>query len=443
VGKEIVYCQGCGISLREDDFGRGKALTLENRPYCAACRPAAGESEAPPPAAAPSLEVRRETTARKRKTSTAHIPALGPASSKRVPAVRSERRAGFPLPLVVGGATGALLLVVLVAALASGGKRPARSPEETADSRPAPSRVEATPPARVEAPAPSRVEGAEPARRPPEERQPQELKPPTEQEKASRLDTFLAQIRELIAGDKAFQRRAEIQNMIAATRKDAGARAGEVDRLQAEYEKGFGETAERLAAFAVSEARRLAAQKRFEEASAKLDEYPPAFQGTRAGDAVRKLKEDLVGLQVEAALADRSGPPTATWGPWRVWSSREDGMPQILPAHAGRSNVYLTHPLDRQTPARLEREFAVPAGKRTSLSFWVAPHEKGDWELRAWVAGKAALQRAVGPANSGWKQVTMDLTPWAGKEVTVRLENAPTDWSWEHGYWADFALKAE
>ena len=36
---EIVYCGGCGKALREDDFSRGQARFLDNRPWCAECRP--------------------------------------------------------------------------------------------------------------------------------------------------------------------------------------------------------------------------------------------------------------------------------------------------------------------------------------------------------------------------------------------------------------------
>ncbi len=419
MGKEIVYCQDCGISLREDDFARGKAHTFENRPYCAECR---AVPEAPPPPE-PLPETRRETTTRKRKTSTAHIPTLGPASSKRVPAARPR---GANTALIAGGAAGGLALLLLVAALASGGNRPRTPPPEREEPASSAARPE---PSREPRPAP------EPARRAPEQRQPEELKPPTEQDKSARIDAFLAQIREAIAADTAFERRAEIQNMISAARKDAGARA---DKLKAEYEKGFEEACQRLADFAASEARRLAAQKKFDEALAKIEEYPAAFGSTRHAEALRKLRDEIVGLQVEAALSGGE-----RWGEWRVSSSTGEGGARVVASHAGRPNAYETHPHNRTVPAALERAIDVPAGKKSTLSFWVAPHARGDWELRAVVDGKQVLKQAVGPPGGGWKQVAIDLTPWAGKKVPVRLENAATDWSYEFGYWSDIEIRAE
>lgn len=36
---EIVYCGGCGKVLREDEFSRGLARFLDNRPWCSECKP--------------------------------------------------------------------------------------------------------------------------------------------------------------------------------------------------------------------------------------------------------------------------------------------------------------------------------------------------------------------------------------------------------------------
>jgi hypothetical protein len=41
MGKEIVYCDGCGNILREKEFARGLAHTLDNRHFCVRCRPLA------------------------------------------------------------------------------------------------------------------------------------------------------------------------------------------------------------------------------------------------------------------------------------------------------------------------------------------------------------------------------------------------------------------
>jgi hypothetical protein len=34
-----------------------------------------------------------------------------------------------------------------------------------------------------------------------------------------------------------------------------------------------------------------------------------------------------------------------------------------------------------------------------------------------------------------WKDVVIDLSAHAGKEVTIRLEGHATGWTWEFSYW--------
>ena len=41
MGKGIVYCSKCGTILREKEFARGLAHTLDHRHYCTRCRPLA------------------------------------------------------------------------------------------------------------------------------------------------------------------------------------------------------------------------------------------------------------------------------------------------------------------------------------------------------------------------------------------------------------------
>ena len=48
MGKSIVYCDGCGVRLLDEDFAKGRAVGIENRSFCASCRPAA-KAAAPMP----------------------------------------------------------------------------------------------------------------------------------------------------------------------------------------------------------------------------------------------------------------------------------------------------------------------------------------------------------------------------------------------------------
>lgn len=121
------------------------------------------------------------------------------------------------------------------------------------------------------------------------------------------------------------------------------------------------------------------------------------------------------------------------------------GAPALLESFRGRSNVLITHPLKQGVPDLLTREIAIAAGKRTTLVLAVSHHEAGDWELRVRVAGETVLTREVGPktAPDGWLEVTMDLTPYAGKTVPVELVNQPTGWMCEAAYWGSVKVVEE
>jgi hypothetical protein len=135
----------------------------------------------------------------------------------------------------------------------------------------------------------------------------------------------------------------------------------------------------------------------------------------------------------------------ALWNPeWRVVAPDFEGSPAKLVEFAGKQNVLLTHPFDREKPAALERELTVPAGQKTTLKFSVAAHEKGDWELRVLANGKPLHKQPIARhGNEVWHPVTVDLTPLAGQKVTLRLENAANGWSWEFGYWSALEVKSE
>jgi hypothetical protein len=194
-----------------------------------------------------------------------------------------------------------------------------------------------------------------------------------------KLQAFLSQIGAIIREDVRKERTDEIVNMFAVASKIAGVRATEVEKQKQEY-------------------------------LGTLDE------------PVRRA---------------------ALWAEWKITSGVEKGSNAILPSHEGRESVLMTHPIDRNTPAKLERELDLPAGKRSTLQFWIACHKQGDFELRVYADGKQLVKEMVGPAGSGWKEKSIDLTPYAGKRVALRLEDFPNNWEFEHAYWSDLTVRSE
>jgi putative membrane-bound dehydrogenase-like protein len=121
-----------------------------------------------------------------------------------------------------------------------------------------------------------------------------------------------------------------------------------------------------------------------------------------------------------------------------------EGGVAFVKDHFGRDAVR-THPVDRGTPCILRRDVNVPAGKTTHLVLSVSHDAKGDWQLVVRADGKALHDSIIGPnsAKDGWQDVTVDLTPYAGKTVKLELQNKPNNWAWEFAYWGKVAIESK
>ena len=129
---------------------------------------------------------------------------------------------------------------------------------------------------------------------------------------------------------------------------------------------------------------------------------------------------------------------------WKISRCGPDLEPGLRAEYRGRKNVFMTHPLNRQTGCVLSRKMEVPAGRKTTLRVVVAPDDRGDWTLIAKANGKRLTKRRIASQTTkdGWVEVALDLTPWAGQSVNLELINQPDGWSFEAGYWGEIALES-
>ncbi|MEN9675517.1 MAG: hypothetical protein RIS76_1413, partial [Verrucomicrobiota bacterium] len=154
-------------------------------------------------------------------------------------------------------------------------------------------------------------------------------------------------------------------------------------------------------------------------------------------------RKELIGESNDqaAVTSRRDGESIALWAPgWQVDCPDFEGAPSKLPDFAGRRNVLMTHPVDERTPAAVVRPLILPPGRPATLRFSVAAHEQGDWELRVKADGEVIHRQMVTHDGDRWKPVRVDLTPFAGRRIVLRLENAANNWSYEFGYWADLSI---
>lgn len=164
-----------------------------------------------------------------------------------------------------------------------------------------------------------------------------------------------------------------------------------------------------------------------------------------------KEKKDLLTRGVEAAPATPSKPKTnwraidwesvSLWNPdWKVDAPDFGRTPVKLADYYGRSNVLMFHPFeDRKKPASFERTLTVTPGK-TRLRFAVAADDRGDWKLVARVNGQVVKEMTVDHEKPRWKEVEVDLSPFTGQKITVKLEAQATDWHFEFAYWHEIKI---
>jgi hypothetical protein len=146
-----------------------------------------------------------------------------------------------------------------------------------------------------------------------------------------------------------------------------------------------------------------------------------------------------------AAKVDISGAVKKFAPGWTVADCGADMSPGLHARQLGRDHVLLTHPLSEKTACTLSRKLDVPAGRKTVLNLTVGHHSGGDWLLIVKADDKELLKKLIGKASSknGWQDVRVDLSPYAGKTVALKLLNQANGWSWEAAYWAAIELKSE
>jgi hypothetical protein len=245
--ERILYCDSCGKALPGLAFAHQMAYIVEERPFCAGCRPRV----APP----------RPSAAR----SHPHVPPSTSPATRIIPAMKAM---GTPATfLVLGGLAVAVAVFALVfSAVGAARNVGAASPHEPA-------------PAPAPAPGPTAPTSEETQRRiedlerragtssDPDQvlRWCEEARPHLQdtafearrrgvevrarEEKARRatdLDPLLAELRKALAERPIDTRRPDIEALLAAARQVAGPRGAEVDPLRAEYARKVEEAARRV-----------------------------------------------------------------------------------------------------------------------------------------------------------------------------------------------------
>ncbi len=109
----------------------------------------------------------------------------------------------------------------------------------------------------------------------------------------------------------------------------------------------------------------------------------------------------------------------------------------IVADHAGRRYVLRTRPVSESVACVLQRTIDLPADRRARLILRVSHDSKGSWNLTVTADGQKLHESLVGGANAEatWQDLTLDLGPFAGRNVSLELSNAANGSTLGAAYW--------
>lgn len=163
----------------------------------------------------------------------------------------------------------------------------------------------------------------------------------------------------------------------------------------------------------------------------------PALRRELVGDA-----PDIASMAPQKSNVDWES--VSLWNPeWKVECPEAQGSPAKLPEYKDRNNVLKTFPFWHQRGAALIRDLEVPAKGKTWIVVEVGAAEGDEWMLRVFADLKMIRRQKIDSSEGAWKTVRIDLTPFAGRKIPVRLENYAFNWNDETGYWSSVQVVHE
>ncbi|MBI5094695.1 MAG: ADP-ribosylglycohydrolase family protein [Candidatus Hydrogenedentes bacterium] len=163
----------------------------------------------------------------------------------------------------------------------------------------------------------------------------------------------------------------------------------------------------------------------------KADAYVFARQEPKA---LEKLEQWSIADKKAAIGVAISPVEIAVWNPkWKEIACGTEMDPGVRSEYHGKKNVLVLHPVSREKAAAISAEYQVPQGAAPKMTIDVASDERGDFRFKALVNEDVVADQIV-DTKGEWKQVVLDLAEYAGRTITVRIEDVANDWKFEAAY---------
>lgn len=115
-----------------------------------------------------------------------------------------------------------------------------------------------------------------------------------------------------------------------------------------------------------------------------------------------------------------------------------EGGVAIFGEFKGRNNVLRVHPIDMGKACTISRKVDLPAGKQAKLMISTTNHPQGNFQLVVRVNGETLADKLIGAdgEKTGWIEMEIDLSKFAGKTANIEVQNKANNWSYEFGYFS-------
>jgi len=129
------------------------------------------------------------------------------------------------------------------------------------------------------------------------------------------------------------------------------------------------------------------------------------------------------------------------------WSIKNCVSDEFLGLHnefAGRENVLATQPESEEVPCTISKRVKIPSGE-AKLQLVVGHIELLDWLLIVKANGDELLKTLVDSdtAEDGWRDITVDLSKYAGSEIMLELQNASNDAYYDLALWTKIQIDSD
>jgi hypothetical protein len=157
----------------------------------------------------------------------------------------------------------------------------------------------------------------------------------------------------------------------------------------------------------------------------------------------RYTDEEMAQIAAASTLAAWQQHLNRLFPGWTLSQCGPDMDPGPRAEYQGRRDVFMSHPLNPDTPCILRRDVEIPPDGRTTLKLAVARDTRGDFTLQVRAADVLLLETKIGPHPDGpvWHALEVDLSPFAGSTIPVELVNQPDGWSYEAAYWGIISIE--